>query len=97
MSKKMIKKTVANIIIITICFSVLPFSACDGEIKNPDTFVIATTTDIATLDPAYAYDTASAGQIQNIYETLIKFDGNSTSEFIPVSYTHLTLPTTPYV
>lgn len=91
MSKKMIKKTVANIIIITICFSVLPFSACNGEIKNPDTFVIAETADIASLDPAYAYDTASAGQIQNIYETLIKFDGNSTSEFIPSLATEWTI------
>jgi len=79
----MLKKRVANIILITICFSVLLFSACNGEIKNPDTFIIAETADIASLDPAYGYDTASAGQIQNIYETLINFDGNSTSEFIP--------------
>jgi len=62
----MLKKRVANIILITICFSVLLFSACNGEIKNPDTFIIAETADIASLDPAYGYDTASAGQIQNI-------------------------------
>jgi len=79
----MIKKRLANITIVAICFSALLFSACNGEIKNPDTFVIAEIADIASLDPAYGYDTSSAGQIQNIYETLIKFDGNSTSEFIP--------------
>jgi len=91
MSKKMLKKRVANIILITICSSVLLFSACNGEIKNPDTFIIAVTADIASLDPAYGYDTASAGQILNIYETLIKFDGNSTSEFIPSLATDWTI------
>jgi len=68
--------------------------SCNGgpsEIKNPDTFVIAVIADIASLDPAYGYDTASAGQIQNIYETLIKFDGQSTSEFIPCLATEWTI------
>jgi len=87
----MIKKILANIIIVIICFSVLPFSGCNGEIKNPDSFVIAVTTDIATLDPAYAYDTASAGQIQNIYEALIEFDSDSISEFIPCLATEWTI------
>jgi peptide/nickel transport system substrate-binding protein len=94
MRKKMIKKIVATIVVITICFSVLPFFACDGEtsdIKNPDTFIIAVITDIGTLDPAYAYDTASAGQIENIYETLIEFDSDSTSEFIPLLATEWTI------
>jgi peptide/nickel transport system substrate-binding protein len=94
MRKKMIKKIVATIVVITICFSVSFFSACDGEtsdIKNPDTFVIAVITDIGTLDPAYAYDTASAGQIENIYETLIEFDSDSTSEFIPLLATEWTI------
>ena len=87
----MIKKIVANMIIITICFSILPFSACNGEIKNPDTFIIAGTADIASLDPAYGYDSPSSGQIVNIYETLIKFDGDSTSEFIPCLATEWTI------
>ena len=81
-------------IIITICFSVLPFFACNGEtsdIKNPDTFIIADIADIASLDPAYGYDTASAGQIENIYETLIEFDSDSTSEFIPSLATEWTI------
>ena len=32
---------------------------------------------IDTLDPALAYDTASDGLIQNIYETLVFYDGIS--------------------
>jgi peptide/nickel transport system substrate-binding protein len=80
----MLKKTVASIIIISICLSALLFPACnDGGIKNPDTFVIADVSDVVSLDPAYAYDIPSAGQLQNIYETLIKFDSDSTSKFIP--------------
>ncbi len=53
------------------------------EIKNPDSFIIATTVDVVSLDPAYAYDVPSAGQIQGIYDTLIIFDGASTSDFLP--------------
>ena len=90
----MLKKAAASIVIISICLSALLFPACNNgtsDIKNPDTYVIATTTDIASLDPAYAYDIPSAGQILNIYETLIKFDGNSTSEFIPCLATEWTI------
>jgi len=53
------------------------------EIKNPNAFIIADISDIATLDPALGYDTASAGQIQNIYETLVNFDSDSTNAFVP--------------
>jgi len=87
----MIKKTVASVLVIAVCCSGLLFSGCNGEIKNPDTFVIAETSALASLDPAYVYDTASAAQIQNIYETLITFAGNSTSEFNPVLATDWTI------
>ncbi|MBA7525235.1 hypothetical protein ES705_17385 [subsurface metagenome] len=54
------------------------------EIKNPNTFIYATIGGPDTLDPAYCYDTASAEIIQAVYEPLIFFDGESTSEFVPV-------------
>jgi len=54
------------------------------EIKNPDTLVVATIGEPETLDPAWAYDTASGAAIFNIYETLIFFDGNRTDKFIPM-------------
>jgi peptide/nickel transport system substrate-binding protein len=91
MRKEMIKKTISTIIIIAICLSVLSLSACNGEIKNPDTFIIADTSQVDSLDPAYAYDTASAGQILNIYETLLKFKASSTSEFVPSLATDWTI------
>ena len=85
---KRVATIIAVSIIVIICISLLvsrPFS-CNGgssEIKNPDTFVVACGFDIVSLDPAYAYDGESAGRIQDIYETLIQFDGNSTNEFLP--------------
>jgi peptide/nickel transport system substrate-binding protein len=96
MTRKRVATIVTISIIIIVCISVLVSrsTSCNGgpsEIKNPDTYVIAATTDIASLDPAYAYDTPSAGQLLNIYETLIKFDGNSTSEFIPCLATEWTI------
>ena len=60
-----------------------PTNGDTPEIKNPDSFIIATTLDVVSLDPAYAYDVPSAGQIQGIYDTLIIFDGASTSDFLP--------------
>jgi len=52
-------------------------------VKNPDTLIYATIGEPETLDPAWAYDTASAGVIQNVYEPLIFFKGEKTDEFEP--------------
>ena len=93
---KRVAAIIAVSIIVIICISLLvsrPFS-CNGgpsEIKNPDTFVIACGFDIVSLDPAYVYDAESCGQILNIYETLIRFDGSSTSEFVPALATDWTI------
>ena len=55
-----------------------------GEVKNPDTFVLATYGTVRTLDPAACYDATGAQRIQNLYETLVFFDGAHTDRFIPV-------------
>ncbi|MBN2051567.1 MAG: ABC transporter substrate-binding protein [Spirochaetales bacterium] len=52
-------------------------------IKNPGTLVYATYGTVDSLDPSKAYDTASWTNIANIYETLVAFKGESTSEFVP--------------
>jgi len=90
----MMRRTIASITVIAMCLCVLPFSACGDEtpeIKNPGALIIAGVADIASLDPAYAYDTPSAGQIQNIYDALVKFDDDSTSEFVPSLATDWTI------
>jgi len=53
--------------------------------KDPTTFVVAESeVGIDTLDPALAYDTASAEIIQNVYETLVFYDGEATDKFVPM-------------
>ncbi len=52
--------------------------------KSRKTFVYATHGTIDSLDPVKAYDSASGAQIQNLYETLIAYDGSAVDTFIPV-------------
>ncbi len=60
-----------------------PMSKAAGA-KNPTTFTYATIGDMDTLDPALAYDTASGETIQNIYQTLVFYDGEATDKFVPM-------------
>jgi ABC-type transport system substrate-binding protein len=50
---------------------------------DPTTFTSVTTGDAITLDPATSYDTASCEVIQNVYETLVFYDGEATDKFVP--------------
>lgn len=53
-------------------------------VKNPNTIVLDTIAGWDSLDPAYAYDTASGELIFNTYENLIDYVGGSTSQFQPM-------------
>jgi len=68
---------------VVVCGSLEATFAVRFAVKNPDTLVIATIGEPETLDPAWAYDTASGEVIFNVYETLIFFKGNRTDEFEP--------------
>ena len=59
------------------------------EIKNPDTYIYATIGDVDSLDPCKAYDNASWDTYTCMYETLIEFKGESTSEYVPVLTTEV--------
>lgn len=52
-----------------------------GSAWAQNTFVYQTFGGIDTLDPAQAYDTASSVAIENIYETLYDYVGESVTEF----------------
>jgi peptide/nickel transport system substrate-binding protein len=52
--------------------------------KDPNTFVSATFGGPETLDPALAYETAGGEIIQNVYETLVFYDGIHTDQFVPM-------------
>ncbi len=50
---------------------------------DPSTITVASTGDPLVLDPAACYDTASGQVLQNIYETLVFYDGIATDKFVP--------------
>jgi peptide/nickel transport system substrate-binding protein len=52
--------------------------------KDPTTYVEATIGEPETLDPALAYETAGGEIIQNVYETLVFYDGEATDKFVPM-------------
>jgi len=50
---------------------------------DPGTITVASIGDPLVLDPAACYDTASGEVLQNIYETLVFYDGIQTDQFVP--------------
>lgn len=48
-----------------------------------DTYVYMTFGQPVSMDPARAYDTGSGGIIENVYETLMSYDGESLDVFVP--------------
>ncbi len=67
-------------LILVLAVSLLGFA----QVKNPNTIVMQTIPGWDSLDPAYAYDTASGELIFNLYENLIDYVGGSTSQFKPM-------------
>jgi peptide/nickel transport system substrate-binding protein len=69
----MMKRTVSAALSLSLALA--PAAPALAAIKNPDTFVYATIGDPESLDPAWAYDSASHAVIDNVYETLLSFKG----------------------
>jgi peptide/nickel transport system substrate-binding protein len=59
--------------------------------KNDGMFIQQTIGEIDSLDPAWGYDTASGEQVMYMYETLLWYNGNSTSDFVPELATEWTV------
>jgi peptide/nickel transport system substrate-binding protein len=62
----------------------IPASAASIPVKNPDTYTYLTISDSDSMDPAWAYDSASELIILNVYEPLVMFDKTSTEKLIPI-------------
>ena len=79
---------------LLVCFVVVAGFCSIGfaEVKNPDTYIYLTIGEPDTLDPHYAYDTASGEVINFVYENLIAYDGESVSEFVPRLATEVPSP-----
>ncbi|BDP42063.1 peptide ABC transporter substrate-binding protein [Deinococcus aetherius] len=54
------------------------------------TLVVQESADIPTLDPGTTYDTGSGQAVENLYETLVTYQGNSLSELGPLLATEWT-------
>jgi peptide/nickel transport system substrate-binding protein len=55
-----------------------------GGVKNPDTFISVTIGEPDVLDPAVDYETAGGEILQNVYETLVWYEGESASILKPM-------------
>jgi peptide/nickel transport system substrate-binding protein len=88
-NKKAIGKIAAIIIVVILAAAIgggvyyYQYTQKVASIKNPDTIIEATIGEPETLDPAWAYDTASGEVIFNIYDTLIFFDREKVDAFVP--------------
>lgn len=60
-----------------------PVEAPSYSSSNPDTYVVTTFGDPETFDPALNYESAGSGIIQQVYETLITYDGDDATSFVP--------------
>ena len=79
-----------KILILTVLFLlVLGVSVAFAEIKNPDTYVYLSIGEADTLDPGYAYDSASGEVLTYVYENLIAYDGANMQKFVPVLATEV--------
>lgn len=68
---------------------VLPLGGTGAAVKNPNTFTTTEFGEPQALDPAWDYESAGGEILQNVYETLITYDHESTSKLIPVLATEV--------
>lgn len=75
----------------TVFFNVViqPKSVTPGGVAHPDTFINCEFGEPQSLDPAWDYETSGGEILQNVYETLVAWDGNSTSTLKPVLATEV--------
>ena len=80
--KQIVLLAFAFLFLLSTCLHIeIPASAQIAN--NPYELVVATIGEPETVDPAECYDTASAELISNVYDTLVRFDGESVVEFVP--------------
>lgn len=80
-----------NILFIALLCLILMLLASFSfaEIKNPDTIVYTTIIGPESMDPHWAYDTASGEVIYQTYDNLINYKRESTTEFVPMLATEV--------
>ena len=71
--------TTAGVALLLIAFAVAAMG-----VKNPETLIIVTGESADSLEPAYAFDSASQEPLLNIYEPLIAFEEGEMNVFVPL-------------
>ena len=61
---------------LLMAFGALGLGIAFAAVPN-NTILIMSSSDIPTMDPAQAYDTASSEPIENVYESLLAYKGKS--------------------
>jgi peptide/nickel transport system substrate-binding protein len=84
-------RTFVALLTCALILTLLGGGVAQGQaVRNPDTLVLVRFGDPESLDPAYAYDTASSEIfLWHVYETLIFFNGGSTGAFVPMLATEV--------
>ena len=80
-----------NVLVIALlCLTLMLLASFSfAEIKNPDTIVYATIFGPETMDPHWGWDYGSDETSYQIYDNLINYKGESTSEFVPMLATEV--------
>ncbi|HEU24291.1 MAG: ABC transporter substrate-binding protein [Mesoaciditoga sp.] len=79
-----------KLLVVLAAVSMVFFSIGMAQnVVNPDTIVEETIGPIDSLDPAWAYDTASGEVIWQLYDNLVQYDGTSTTKFLPMLSTNV--------
>lgn len=83
------RKVISAVALATLA---LTLAACNNQSNNgaASTLVVQESADIPTLDPGTTYDTGSGQVVENLYETLLTYKGNSLSELEPLLATEWT-------
>ncbi len=76
-------------IVTMVLFVLGTFAFAAQTIPHPNSIIVDNTSDIASLDPAWAYDTASDSAIWQIYDNLIQYAGTSVTKFLPMLSTNV--------
>lgn len=74
---------------VILCLALVAAAAPAMAATDPNTFVFVSMGQPDSLDPAYAYDTASGEVIHQVYETLLGLEAGKVDAFVPLLATEV--------
>jgi peptide/nickel transport system substrate-binding protein len=80
---QIVNGTPVQVVVTATPAPVQPTAAASYKSKDSTTFVLETFGDAETFDPALDYETAGAEIVQNMYDTLVFYNREKPTDFIP--------------